>query len=217
MLVEGQSEEIFVRRTLAPHLAHHGVYVEGPILLWTKRSSTGGGHRGGVSSWEQIYKSLRPLTRDSNAWITTLLDFYGLPRDFPGLQHVSASINAQNKVIALQEQFAAKISHQKFIPFLVLHELEAWLFSDPDRVEEHFGQESLGRKLRDVVQRAGGPELINQDKDTHPKERLRKQVSTYKETTDGPTLLEKIGIEAVRAACPHFAGWLNRLEKLGGA
>lgn len=32
MLVEGQSEEIFVKQTLAPHLADHGVFVQ-PIVL----------------------------------------------------------------------------------------------------------------------------------------------------------------------------------------
>ena len=37
MLVEGQSEEIFVKHTLTPHLAQHGVYVQSPIVLWTKR------------------------------------------------------------------------------------------------------------------------------------------------------------------------------------
>lgn len=33
MLVEGQSEEIFVKRTITPYLAQHGVYVQSPIVL----------------------------------------------------------------------------------------------------------------------------------------------------------------------------------------
>ena len=82
MLVEGQSEEIFVKQTLTPHLADHGVFVQ-PIVLWTKRLGAGGGYRGGVSNWNQIKRSLLPLTFDTDAWITTLLDFYGLPEDVP--------------------------------------------------------------------------------------------------------------------------------------
>ena len=42
MLVEGQSEESFVKRTLAPHLAGYGVFVQ-VIVLWTKRLASGGG------------------------------------------------------------------------------------------------------------------------------------------------------------------------------
>ena len=31
------------------------------------------------------------------------------------------------------------------------------------------------------------------------------------------TLLGKIGIDAIKDACPHFAAWLKRLEELGEA
>lgn len=216
MLVEGQSEEVFVKRTLTPHLAQHGVFVESPIVLWTMRLPSGGGFRGGVSNWSQIRRSLLPLTRDGDAWVTTLLDFYGLPEDFPGLPEALGTRNAREKVVALQERFAVELNHQRFIPFLALHEFEAWLFSAPDAVEAHFGKARLAHRLQTVVQQAGAPELINHGVDTHPKARLQSLVDGYKETSDGPTLLEKIGIAAVRAACPHFDGWLNRLEALSG-
>lgn len=216
MLVEGQSEEIFVKHTLTPYLAQHGVYVQSPIVLWTKRLPSGGGFRGGVSNWSQIRRDLLPLTRDGDAWVTTLLDFYGLPEDFPGLPEALGAGNAQEKIIALQERFAAEVNHQRFIPFLALHEFEAWLFSAPDAVEAHFGKAHLAERLRNAMREAGAPELINHGATTHPKARLQSLVGAYKETSDGPTLLEKIGIAAVRAACPHFDSWLQRLETLGG-
>ncbi|HBK56695.1 MAG TPA: hypothetical protein DDZ76_10530 [Xanthomonadales bacterium] len=214
MLVEGQSEEIFVKHTLAPHLAQHGVYVQSPIVLWTKRLPSGGGFRGGVSNWSQIRRSLSPLIHDSTAWVSTLLDFYGLPKDFPGLEASSAA-DPRGKVAALQEHFAAELNHPRFIPFLALHEFEAWLFSAPEAVEAHFGQAHLADRLQSVVQQAGAPELINHGSDSHPKARLHALVKSYKETSDGPTLLGRIGIATVRAACPHFDGWLSRLEALG--
>jgi len=40
----------------------------------------------------------------------------------------------------------------------------------------------------------------------------KKMAMQYKETSDGPTLLEKIEMPAIRAACPYLAAWLNRLE-----
>lgn len=215
MLVEGQSEEIFVKRTLTPHLAQYGVYVQSPIMLWTKRLPAGGGFRGGALQWSQIRRSLSPLTCDGDAWVSTLLDFYGLPEDFPGLLDALGAGNPREKVLALQERFSAEVNHRRFIPFLALHEFEAWLFSAPDTVEAHFGKVRLADRLRDAVADAGGPELINHGATTHPKARLQSLVGAYKETSDGPTLLEKIGLAAVRAACPHFDGWLNRLEALG--
>jgi hypothetical protein len=215
MLVEGQSEGIFVERTLTPHLARHGVHVLKPSLLWTKRLPGGGGFRGGVSNWKQILGNLAPLTRDGNAWISTLLDFYGLPEDFPGFSEALGAGNPQEKVMALQERFAAELKHPRFIPFLALHEFETWLFSAPDIVGAHFGDARLADALRRVVQEAGEPERINHGADTHPKAQLRKLAGAYKETLHGPALLEKIGVAAIRAACPHFAAWLDRLEALG--
>lgn len=216
ILVEGQSEEIFVKHILGPHLAEHGVFVQQPIVLWTKRLPNGGGFRGGVSNWNQILRSLRPLTHDGDAWVSTLLDFYGLPEDFPGLSNALGAGDPRQKIIGLQQRFAAELNHQRFIPFLALHEFEAWLFSAPVAVAEHFGKPHLADRLQTVVQQAGAPELINHGADTHPKARLRAMVGSYKETSDGSTLLKKIGITAVRAACPHFDSWLKQLEALGG-
>lgn len=215
MLVEGQSEEIFVKQTLTPFLAERGVYVQPPIVLWTKRMPSGGGFRGGVSNWNQIRKNLQPLTYDTDAWVTTLLDFYGLPEDFPGYQDALGAGHPRDKVVGLQARFEAEIGHPRFIPFLALHEFEAWLFCSPEAVAEHFGSANLAGKVRKALQEAGEPELINHGEQTHPKARLQGMGSGYKETSDGPTLMSKIGIPAIRGACPHFAGWLERLEMLG--
>lgn len=215
MLVEGQSEEAFVKTTLAPYLAERGVYVERPIVLWTKRVASGSGFRGGVSNWNQIRRDLLPLTRDGDAWVTTLLDFYGLPDDFPGRAEALALDGPRTQVERLQVAFGGAIAHPRFIPFLALHEFEAWIFCAPQAVADHFGDLKLIPRVNEVVQKAGEPEFINQGTSTHPKARLRSLVGEYKEASDGPTLMGKIGIPAIRAACPHFATWLDRLEALG--
>lgn len=215
ILVEGQSEEIFVKKTLTPYLEERGIFVQPPIVLWTKRIPSGGGFRGGVSNWNQIRKNLMPLTYDTDAWVTTLLDFYGLPEDFPGYNAARLPGDSRESVTTLQASFAVEIGHPRFIPFLALHEFEAWLFCSPDVVAEHFGNAGLAAKVRKAVEHAGEPELINHGENTHPKARLQGLGTGYKETSDGPTLIEKIGIPAIRQACPHFADWLERLEALG--
>ena len=217
MLVEGQSEEVFVKRTLAPYLAERQVYVQPPIVLWTKRLASGGGYRGGVSDWNQIRRSLNPLTRDSDAWVTTLLDLYGLPEDFPGYREAHEPGDARQRVATLQQSFMEAIGHPRFVPFLALHEFEAWVFAGPDVVADHFSTPGLAARVRQASQQAGNPELIDLGDSSHPKARLQGMNTGYKQSADGPTLLEKIGIDAIRRACPHFAGWLKRLEALGEA
>lgn len=215
IVVEGQSEEIFIKQTLTPYLAERGVFVASPVVVWTKRLTMGGGYRGGVSRWNQVRNSLRPLTHDSNAWVTTLFDFYGLPDDFPGYQDVLKSGTPHDQVVALEGRFSSEIADPRFIPFFALHEFEAWLFTAPNVVAEHFGDIELATELQRAVSHAGEPELINHGKDTHPKARLQDLSIGYGETSDGPALLEKIGIPTIRNACPHFASWLSRLEALG--
>ncbi|QUW04007.1 DUF4276 family protein [Chloracidobacterium validum] len=214
ILVEGQSEETFVKRTLGPYLARQNVYAEA-VVLWTKRLPAGGGFQGGASSWNQIFGNLKRLAGDTNAWITTLLDFYGLPSDFPGLQAMKKSAGVRARVACLEDHLAQKMNHGRFIPFLALHEFEAWLFSSPQVTAQHFGTPGLANKLQSIVDRAGEPELINNGKKTHPKAQLARLVANYKEASDGPLILNKIGIEAIRTACPHFDKWLKKLEALG--
>lgn len=211
ILVEGQAEEIFVKQTLTPYLAPNGVYVEKPALLWTRRKPEGGGHRGGTVSWGQIRRDLTGLLGDKDAWVTTLLDFYGLPDDCPGLETQG---DALTRVRRVQQAMAESLRHPRFLPFLALHELEAWIFSDPDQAEAHANQPGLADRMRQTLADVGTPEAINHGPATHPKARLKTWWPSYKETSDGPNLLKKIGIETIRIRCPHADAWLSQLLDL---
>ena len=68
--------------------------------------------------------------------------------------------------------------------------------------------------MRQASVTAGGPESINQGKETHPSKRLEGYAIGFRKTA-GVAVLKEIGIPAIRAACPHFAFWLGRLEALG--
>jgi hypothetical protein len=117
----------------------------------------------------------------------------------------------------IKEQFAHS---SRFIPFLSLHEFEALVFSSPQIVAEHFGIPALAEVLKGVVGYTGSPELLNTAHDKHPKrqleDKLKEQDDIYTPLKDGPTILEKIGLPAIRSACRHFDRWLGQLERLGG-
>jgi hypothetical protein len=60
VLVEGQTEEAFVGRTLRRHLLDRELYVE-PKLIMTRRVLAGPDRKGGLSSWRQMERDLRLL------------------------------------------------------------------------------------------------------------------------------------------------------------
>lgn len=214
ILVEGQSEEKFVQQVLAPYLATE--ISATPVILKTRRDADGTAYRGGVTGWAQIRSDLQRLLRDRHAYVTTLLDYYGLPDDFPGLKAADGAASPQDKVIALQNIFAQSMGNPPhFIPFLALHEFESWLFSAPEIVGEHFARDDLPHKLKAIVSACGEPEAINHGRKTHPKARLQALLNhEYREVGDGATLMKKIGIPRIADACPHFRQWLARLTSL---
>src|SRR5262245_7343839 len=94
ILVEGQTEETFVRDVLGPALWERGVSLRETVVA-TKRVKAGGKFKGGVTSYRQVATEVRLLLGDSSAHlVTTMLDFYRLPRDFPGWKTCPAGSGA---------------------------------------------------------------------------------------------------------------------------
>jgi hypothetical protein len=218
VLVEGDSEELFVKNMLSPHLAHWGVFARATGVV-SKRLASGQKLTGG-NLWPNVQSSLVPLLADSAAWVTTVLDFYGLPDDFPGVSHtrVNSFATARDRALAVEgalfDVFAKGEPARRFIPFVALHEFEAWYFADPQRVADHFGQPRVAELMQQANASAGGPEGINHGKDTHPSQRLESYRMRFRKTS-AVAVLQDIGLPAIRAACPHFNAWLLRLESLG--
>lgn len=214
MLVEGASEEIFVGTILAPHLEMFGVYAKATGVV-SKRLASGQKFTGG-NLWSNVRLSLQPLLADSNAWVTTLLDFYGLPDDFPGVSGLPVDAgSAKSRAEYIEKTLLAAMGKpQRFIPFLALHEFEAWYFANPAKIAEYYGKRSVAELMKQAAHEFDGPEDINHGKETHPSKRLESYGMGFRKTT-GVAALKDIGIEAIRATCPHFNEWLTHLEKLG--
>lgn len=61
------------------------VYVTWSIFT-TKRAAGGPSYRGGLSRWAKLALEIRLLLADSSIIVlTTMLDYYGLPTDVPGM------------------------------------------------------------------------------------------------------------------------------------
>src|SRR6266404_1562426 len=85
VLVEGLTEERFVKDLLREHFWHLQLDLA-PTLLTTKRVKSGGSFRGGVTSFARFENDARRLLGTAGtALVTTMIDYYGLPEDFPGM------------------------------------------------------------------------------------------------------------------------------------
>ncbi len=212
LLVEGQTEETFANRTLLPHLYSLGFHEVSVTVVETKRTAGGEKFRGGVLSWRQLRNDIRLLVRDTGALVTTLVDYYALPVDVPGVATSEPSWDARQTVAHVEAAIADEINHANFLPNLMLHEFEALLYADPNAVGAHFDDEDVAARMMDDLRECSEPELVDDGPATAPSKRIMRHRPGYLKTSDGPTILSDIGLPAIRAACPHFDTWLSHVE-----
>lgn len=208
LLVEGQTEEVFVRELLLPHYARIGVYMT-PIIV-----STSPGYRGGMTSYAKIRPQIQRLClQDPEAWITTMFDLYALPTDFPGKASVLQG-TGEYKAQYVEQQMAADISLWNFLPYVQVHEFEALLFSQAEKFSEWTDDQDTVAGLVAIAKAHASPEDINDSPHTAPSKRVEAAIPAYQKTFHGPLIACEIGLDVMRAACPHFGGWLKKLEQL---
>jgi hypothetical protein len=214
LLLEGQTEETIAREIISPHLESIGWLVSFSVIK-TKRPAAGPAHRGGVSRWSRVERDVRLLLGDSSiAVVTTLLDYYAFPGDAPGMADRPAG-NAITKVAHVERAMAAALRDGRFLPNLVLHETEAWVFAAHDQLGSLYGDPALARKLQQDIDAAGGPELVNDGPSTAPSKRLLRYRPDYVKTLDGPIAIADLGLPGLRRHCPHLDQWLTKLEAGG--
>jgi hypothetical protein len=209
LLVEGQTEETFVRELLQPHYARIGLYLTAIIV------STSPGYKGGVTSYAKVRPQIDRLCRqDANAHVSTMFDLYALPSDFPGKTSPEWARQAtgQQKAALIEACMMQDISHHNFIPNLMVHEYESLLFVQPQRFAA-WADEAVVQSLS-LVRDTTAPEDINDHPHTAPAKRILAAMPAYQKPFHGPLIACDIGLDAIRADCPHFDGWLRRLEAL---
>jgi hypothetical protein len=211
ILVEGQTEESFVREILVPHLRNFQVYLI-PRIIETKK-----GCKGGVVSYAKIVHQVTQWCQDdATAQVTTLFDVYGLPDDFPSFSSWRSNQPSTPQVQALEKALSDDINQSNFIPYLQLHEYEALLFSDLDKFAYANVDQWVINDWKAQLAHFESPEEVNNSKLTAPSKRLIKTWSTYKHAKPhfGVLIALEIGLPKMREKCPRFNQWLIQLEAL---
>ena len=214
--VEGQTEEAFVNSVLAPHLYAVGYTSVSARLVGNARQRD---RRGGGLSWEAVRKGiLNHLLDDQTALATTMVDYYGLPRSWPGRDKAGLQATLKRRAATVEEAVLQDISGeigppQRFVPYVVMHEFEGLLFSDPERFAQNLGEPALAPMLRAIREEFSTPEDINDSSDTAPSKRVISLYRGYRKPLDGVSAIKHIGLDTVRRACPLFNTWIAKLEQ----
>ncbi|ATY15828.1 DUF4276 domain-containing protein [Amycolatopsis sp. AA4] len=210
--VEGQSELTVAQELLVDHLREAGWTTVTVSVVRTQTSSVT--HRGGVSSWVKIHREIQHLLgQKSLTALTTIFDFYGFPADAPGVSSLPAG-PADTQVQHVERAIAAAVPDRRFLPHLVLHELESWVFAAAEQLSELRGEPRLADQLRADCAAAGGPELVNGGTKTAPSKRLIRYCAGYQKVIEGPLAIAELGVAGLKSQCPHFDLWLSKLEEL---
>lgn len=216
-LVEGPTEKIFIADMLVPYLAGQGVFMT-PIIISKP------GQKGGDVKFSRVKNDIElHLKQRRDTYLTIFVDFYGIKSDWPGLAEAKQQASHSNKAAILnsatkkqvEELFGGYDADRRFIPYVAMHEFEALLFSEPQKLAEllHVSQVKIDKILADC----GEPENIDDSPMTAPSKRLEDLSDRFKKTSTGIAIAKGIGLAKIRESCPIFNGWLTAVENLKGA
>ena len=102
----------------------------------------------------------------------------------------------------------------RLIPYVMMHEFEAMLFSDCDRFAQAIDHPELAGSFQAIRDGFNTPEDINDSQVTAPSKRIENLAPDYQKPVDGTAAVSAIGLDTIRGECPHFGQWLELLEGL---
>jgi uncharacterized protein DUF4276 len=215
-VVEGKTEQTFIRDVLVPALSEKGVFMS-PRVVGKP------GHKGGNVKYPRVRKDILGLLKqDPELYCTTMFDFYALPLDWPGYEesrsqsypHNAECIEnavAEDIVLTLGSSFDSR----RVVPYIQMYEFEALLFSNTDILSITIQKSDRKNELQSLVRQFGCPEKIDDDPNGAPSKRIRKFAPHYQKVIQGAITAQRIGLDAIRQGCPRFHKWITTLESLG--
>lgn len=209
IVVEGQTEEAFVKELMAPHFMQNGIYDVRPVLIQTSK-----GHKGGFVKYEHLKNDLFRLLKSQgqDVIVTTFVDFFRCP-ELPKQKDIDVLPSHHEKVEAMENSIASDINDWRFIPYIQLHEFEALLFSSANGFELYF-EDHISKEIQGIIDSFENPEEINSSPETAPSKRLIGIIPEYDKIIYGNIIALEIGITTILEKCPRFREWVSTLINL---
>ncbi|MEA3491808.1 MAG: DUF4276 family protein [Campylobacterota bacterium] len=223
IIVEGPSEEKFIKEILAPYFANKNIFLHAECVI-TGKNSQGKACKGGGSSYEyyknHISKRIKQFKNSENYYFSTMIDFYALPKDFPKLEESKNIENRYKQIKFLEEAFESDIQSKRFIPYLQLHEFETLLFVNPSAIVECYFDIDSGKlldKIKKDIESYDNIEMINSSEHNAPSKRLDRYTDgnyCNRKVSSSFSILKDINIESIKESCRHFNDWIESIESI---
>ena len=215
IICEGPTEVRFIKNVLAPSLGNQRIFLH-PVTIGSQRS------KGGNVTFDRLYMNVRrQLYNNRQSYCSTLVDFYGLDSDFPGVELASTRSSLRAKADAVVDGLLAALSETidrdpllRFIPYVQMHEFEALMFSDPATFADAIGRPDLDNDFAEIRRLFETPEHIDDSPVAAPSKRILDLYPQYEKPLMGESVARAIGLPKIRAECPLFDAWLGKLERL---
>ncbi len=211
IIVEGDTEEEFVNSILRPYFYSKGFY---QIDCFKIKHS-----KGGMSKYRHLKKDILNIIYENNVVVSTLIDFYALPTDFPKFEDSKQIQNKSNRITFLENAIKEEVEESQnanfpnLIPYIQQHEFEALIFSSIKGIEELFEKsEANFNEIENIIQAYPNPEDINDNPNTAPSKRLIQNIKGYNKVIDGVSIIDEIGLPEILNKCPRFRNWIEILE-----
>ena len=219
IIVEGQTEERFVKDTLALHLGAFQITTDVRRVLTSRDRRKHKSYRGGLLNYEKVKRDIQSWLKEDRhqeSRFTTMFDLYALPDSFPNYKEAKAIPDPYQRVECLEKAFQDDIGDPRFVPYIQLHEFETLVLANPANLEyEYFEHENAIKILQNGLEQAGGnPELINDTSTTAPSKRILAVIPEYEKVNVGAYIAGINGVDFLKITCHHFSCWLETLEQL---
>ncbi len=211
MLVEGQTEYQFVGQVLRPYLAGFEVFVI-PAIVKTKHTHWGTWEKGGSLRYPIFKKKLMDLLRNKSRTTTMMFDLYGLSSDFPN-RDVSTGSLSRTAAVDIQNGIHDDLGNPvNFIPFVVRHEFEAFIFASDVELPRIISASASQRlRFEKLCRQFVCPEDIDNSPTSAPSRRIVEIFPNYNKVVHGVATVKGIGIEIIMKQCPHFHAWVQQI------
>lgn len=210
IVVEGQTEQEFIKQCVAPYL-----FDKYGIMSVSARLIGKPGHKGGNARFERLRKDVTIILREPEVVVSMFMNFFKLASDFPDVEPCRKQSNTDAQINCLEQALHKHIGSDLFIPYVQKHEFEALLFSLSTGFTNYLGTKSC-KELEAVSQQFPNPEDINSNQP--PSYRLtdilnRCEQLNYKKVIYGNIFALEVGIETMITRCERFSNWINKLGK----